>query len=64
MKQLIVGTGMIVLGYLGLSTQRIIDAVYMIGEIQLSSSTDVFSTVNYLIVLLGVLLCIIGWKKS
>lgn len=64
MKQLILGIGMIILAYIGLSTQRIIAAVYIIGEMRLSSSVDVVSIVSYIVILLGIVLCVIGWKKA
>lgn len=64
MKQLILGIGLIILGYIGLSAQRIIAAVYIIGEMRISSSVDVVSIVGYIFILLGIVLCIIGWKKA
>ena len=60
MEKLCIGIGLVILGFISISTQRIVDAIWLIGDLRAGSGFNSAIAFGLAAIVLGLVLCIIG----
>ena len=63
MKNAIIGIGLMICGTIGLSTQRIIDTLFVVNDWTIThSGFNLLSTISFIAIVIGVILCVLSKK--